>query len=287
MKLSIIIVHFNTPGLLEQCLNSLIEKRLPGDWEVIVVDNASTIFKQYANVQIIKNKENLGFSKANNIGIQKSSGQYVLLLNPDTVVSQRAIRRVIDYTDQHTDGGVATCRVELSGGELDDACHRGFPTPWNAFCHFSGIASLFPHSTIFNGYHLGYQNMHKIHEIDACAGAFMLIRRSAGEEVNWLDEEYFWYGEDIDICYRLKQKAWKVLYIPDVKIVHYKGMASGIKKQTAGISKADEFTKAGAQKARFDAMRIFYRKHYLHQYPRGITFIVDKGIALLGWIHKV
>jgi len=289
MKLSIIIVHFNTPELLEKCLDSLVEKKLPEEWEIIVVDNGSNsklqipIFKQIQiiNIQIITTNQNLGFSKANNIGIAKSTGEYVLLLNPDTIVSQHAIRRVIDYMDVDVRVGIATCKVQLPNGTIDDACHRGFPTPWNALCHFSGIGSLFPHSILFNGYHMGYRNMDRIHELDACVGAFMMIRRSAGEKLKWLDEDYFWYGEDIDFCYRMKKQGMAVVYIPAVSITHVKGASSGIQKHSQHQSSATVQTKAIAQKARFDAMRIFYRKHYHQTYSRFTYRMVMKGIEVM------
>ncbi|MBI4137007.1 glycosyltransferase family 2 protein, partial [Candidatus Roizmanbacteria bacterium] len=224
---------------------------------------------------------NEGFAKANNIGIKKSSGEYILLLNPDTIVSPETISHVMNYLDEHTDVAVATCRVELPSGKLDDASHRGFPTPWNAFCHFSGLGTVFPQSVLFNGYHLGYHHMDQIHEIDACAGAFMMIRREAGEQVGWLDEDYFWYGEDVDFCYRIKQSGYKIMYIPVVSIVHYKGVASGIKKHSQTISTADSETTKRAQQARFDVMNIFYEKHYKNKYPQFITFLVTTGISLL------
>src|SRR3989344_266970 len=280
MKLSIIIVHFNTPELLKKCIDSLVEKSLSEEWEIIVVDNGSKILNTNntkSNVQLITANKNLGFAKANNIGIAKSTGEYVLLLNPDTIVSQHAIRRVIDYMDIDVRVGIATCNVQLPNGTIDDACHRGFPTPWNALCHFSGIGSLFPHSILFNGYHMGYRNMDRIHELDACVGAFMMIRRSAGEKLKWLDEDYFWYGEDIDFCYRMKKQGMAVVYIPAVSITHVKGASSGIQKHSQHQSSATVQTKAIAQKARFDAMRIFCRKHYHQTYSRFTYRMVMKG----------
>lgn len=287
MKLSIIIVHFNTPELLEACLSSIIEKKLPEDWEIVVVDNGSDkpfrLSRPHPHVHVRKNTRNEGFSKANNEGIRISTGEYVLLLNPDTVVSQHAVRFVLNYMEAHRHVGIATCRVNLSTGVLDDACHRGFPTLWNALCHFSGISSLAPHSTLLNGYHRGYQDMDRVHDIDACVGAFMMMRRSSGEEIGWLDEDYFWYGEDIDICYRMKKSGRSVVYIPDVSITHLKGASSGIKKHSEKQSTASASTKKQAQKARFDAMRIFYRKHYRAVYSPVTYWLVMKGIDFLEW----
>ena len=176
--------------------------------------------------------------------------------------------------------GVATARLELTSGELDDAAHRGFPTPWRSLTHFSGLGKLFPHSVWLNGYHLGYQNLDIPHEIDACVGAFMCIRRTVGENLNWLDENYFWYGEDLDFCYRVKQAGYKVVFIPTVAVTHHKGVASGIKKHSRELSRADRETKLRATRARFEVMRIFYRKFYAQTYPAWVRFVVLFGVWL-------
>lgn len=289
MKLSIVIVHYNTPQFLSACLESLTGDRgIPHDWEIVVVDNASSDhaaadlleLRDTYSFTLIRNDKNEGFSRANNAAIKRSTGEYVLLLNPDTEASKDALTRVMSYMDEHEKVGIATPRVELPGGAIDDACHRGFPTPWNSLCHFSGLAWMFPTSTFFNGYHLGYQDMEKIHEIDAGVGACMMIRRTVGDRLGWLDEDYFWYGEDIDICYRAKQAGYLVVYIPDVAILHHKGVSSGIKKESQGISSATHKTRMIAQKARFNAMRMFYKKHYEKKYPPFMFALVMKGIDL-------
>ncbi|MBI4130842.1 glycosyltransferase family 2 protein [Candidatus Roizmanbacteria bacterium] len=286
-NLSIIIVNYNTEEFLKRCLLSL--GKIPESWEVIVVDNASrdaikykvSTIKYKTPIIFIENKENLGFAKANNQGIQKAKGQYILLLNPDTEVTNGTIQTILEFMEKEKKAGVATCLVKLPDGKIDDACHRGFPTPWRAFCHFSGLSSLFPNSLLFNGYHLGYQNMEQTHEVDACMGAFMMIRRSAGDEINWLDEDYFWYGEDIDFCYRIKQTGWSVWFIPSISILHHKGISSGIKEHSKYLSTADEATTKKAQEARFDVMKIFYEKHYKDKYPVLVSYIVNTGITLL------
>lgn len=164
--------------------------------------------------------------------------------------------------EKNLNAAVSTCFVQLKNGEIDDACHRGFPTPWNAFCHFSGLSRLFINSTLFNGYHLGYRDLDNIHEIDSCTGAFMLIKRQVGDKINWFDENYFWYGEDLDFCFRVKKEGFKVYFVPEVKIIHFKGISSGIKKHSQNLSNASFKTKYQSQKARFAVMRIFYAKHY-------------------------
>lgn len=294
IDLSIIIVSYNTKEFLQDLLNFLdvaIEKsrRL---FEVIVVDNASSdhsflmVQKEFPHVKLIKNKENLGFSKANNIGIKKAKGEYILFLNPDTIVNREALETMISFMDSHQNTGVATCKVVLSDGKIDDASHRGFPTPWNAFVYFSGISKLFPKTKLFGGYNQGWANFDSIHEIDACAGAFMIVRREAGEQIGWWDEDYFFYGEDLDFCYRLKKKGWKIFYVPTVSIFHHKGVSGGIKEISKNITTASKETKIRATNARFDAMKIFYNKHYKKKYPNFLTNLVMCAINFRQFITR-
>lgn len=297
MQLSIIIVSFNIRDLLYACLGSLMtnyaDKFQKNIFEIIIVDNASSdlntdlLQKDFPQVRILTNSKNVGFAKANNIGIKHAQGGTILLLNPDTVVPVGTLTTMVDYMNKNPQAAIATCKVLLASGELDDACHRGFPTPQRALFHFSGLAKIFPHSTFFNGYHLGYQMMDKIHEIDACAGAFLMIKKSVGERVDWLDEDYFWYGDDLDLCYRVKQAGFKVMYVPDVSIVHYKGASSGIKKHSQHVSVADAETKLLATKARFEVMRTFYKKHYINSYPRLLTSLVFFGITIREKIAEI
>jgi len=285
ISLSIIIVNYNTGDFLYKCLESIKKSSFPQDkLEIIVVDNASSdhsanfLKKKRPDVVFIQNRRNVGFAKANNQAIKKAAGDYVLLLNPDTLLQKETLTVMFGLMERNLKIGVATSKVLLIDKTLDDACHRGFPTPWNAFCHFSGLSKLFPKSLLFDGYHLGYRDLDKIHEIDSCVGAFMFIRKRAGEDVNWLDEDYFWYGEDLDFCYRIKEKGWQVVFNPETEITHFKGISSGIKKHSRGISSASRKTRLLASRARFEVMRIFYRKHYLQKYPRFQTFLVLKGI---------
>ena len=287
MDLSIIIVSYNTKDILVQCLRSIYENAAGISFEVIVVDNASTDRTQeelakhkFTNFILIKNKENLGFSKANNIGVRKSAGKFILFLNPDTKLHDETLQKMLTFIKENLHCGAATCKVLLPNGQIDDSCHRGFPTPWNALTHFSGISKLFPKSKIFNGYNLGNLDLTQIHEIDALAGSFMLVRREAGEQVKWWDEDYFFYGEDLDFCYMLKQKDWSIFYNPHATITHLKGVSGGIKKISKEITTANGETKKRATKARFDAMRIFYKKHYEQRYPWFITKLVYIGVSV-------
>jgi len=287
MDVSIIIVSYNTRGVLLDCLKSIYQNAGEVSFEVIVVDNASKdgtedeITKlKYPNFTYIQNKQNLGFSKANNVGIKKSKGSYVLFLNPDTKLHKDTLSEMIKFMDQAKDCGAATCKVLLPNGKIDDASHRGFPTPWNSFTHFSGLSKIFPKSKILNGYNLGNLDLSKTHEIDVLAGAFMMVGRQVGEKVGWWDEDYFFYGEDIDFCYMLKQNGYKIYYMPTCSILHLKGVSGGLKKVSKHITTADKETKKRASKARFSAMRIFYKKHYEQKYPWVLTRLVYLGIFL-------
>lgn len=299
IDLSIIIVSYNTKEFLRELLNSIYNATEKSRvlCEVIVVDNASTdgstsVISNFqflasirrsgpiSNFKMIKNKENLGFSKANNIGLKHAKGRYILFLNPDTIVNKEALEIMVTFMDLHKDVGAATCRVVLSNGKIDDASHRGFPTPWNAFSHFFGFSRIFSRSRIFAGYSLGWEDLSKTHEIDACAGAFMIVRRVSGDQIGWWDEDYFFYGEDLDFCYRLKQNGWKIYYVPTASTLHYKGVSGGIKSLSQDITTASRETKIRATKARFEAMNIFYKKHYMKKYPKIVTWAVMQGINL-------
>ena len=290
MDLSIIIVSYKTRDVLKNCLLSIkdnVSKKIT--YEIIVSDNGSNdkttqmisdLRFKTSDLTLIENRENLGFSKANNVGVKESKGRYILFLNPDTVIQKDTLEKMVEFMDKTKDAGAATCKVLLPSGNIDDSCHRGFPTPWNSFCHFSGLAKVFPKTKIFGGYNLSFLDMTKTHEIDALAGSFMIVKREAGEDIGWWDEDYFFYGEDLDFCYMLKQKGWKVYYVPDVSILHLKGVSGGIKKISKEISTADKETKRTATKWRFDAMRIFYKKHYENKYPWIVTKLVYFGISL-------
>lgn len=287
-NLSIVILNYNTKDLLRDCLRSIEKANTDGFiFEVIVVDNASTddsaemVKKEFPKVKLIVSGQNLGFAKGNNLGIRQAKGRYILFLNPDTVTMPNTFKEMIKFVDSHPQTGAATCKVELPSGKLDEACHRGFPTPWNAFCHFSGLERIFPKSRLFAGYSLGWLSLNKVHEIDSGAGAFLIVRKEAGDQIGWLDEDYFWYGEDLDFCYRIKKNGWKIYYVPKVKIIHYKGASSGIKKSSQKISTATKETKLRSAKMSTEVMRIFYQKHYQDKYPQIINWLVFQGINFL------
>ena len=257
-KLSIIILSYNVKKKLLDCLASIPKHK---DWEIIVVDNAST--DGSAAIANIKNLVNIGFAAGNNVGIKKSVGEYVLLLNPDTIVYPKTIETVLDYMEKHKDVGAATCRVDLPDGSLDYSCHRNFPDPIGSLLHILGLRRLSKYSST--------RIPNTIHEIDALTGAFAMIRREAGVQAGWLDKDYFWNGEDIDFCYKLKEKGWKVIYIPSVKITHFKGLSAKATPESRRLWATDSTT----------AMSTFYRKHLASKYPFFVNWLVYLGICLL------
>lgn len=296
IDLSIIIVNLNTKKLVVEALTS-IEASYPkemaeGKFEVIVSDNGSTdgsmaAFREYKKQSAMKllilldNKRNLGFAKGNNVGVKKAKGRYILFLNPDTVMYPKTLTTLLEFMDSHPQAGAVGCQVNVPTGGIDEASHRGFPTPWNAFTHFSGLERKFPKSRIFAGYIRGWEDMAKIHEVPSIVGACMFVRREAGEQVGWWCEEYFFYGEDLDFCYSLWEEGWKIYYIPTVHILHYGGVTIGIKKYSQLVSPADIEKKKFSQLHRFEAMRIFYKRHYMQKYPKFVTWAVFKGIDYL------
>jgi GT2 family glycosyltransferase len=265
-----------------------------GIFEIILADNQSTdgsleafnTYKKKSRIKtlfIVDNGGNIGFAAGNNKGLPLAKGRYVLFLNPDTIVYERTLSYLIDFLDAHPDAGACSCKVITARGTIDEASHRGFPTPWNAFTHFSGLEKLFPRSRLFAGYTRGWEDMEKVHTIPAIVGAFMMVRREVGEKIGWWDEEYFFYGEDLQFCYNIWKAGYKIYYVPQVSILHYGGVSSGIKKHTAQITTANIETKKRVQNHRFEAMRIFFRKNYSKKYPSFVRWVVHKGIDQL---HK-
>ncbi len=255
MKLSVIIVNYNVQYFLEQALLSVRKAARKVSTEVFVVDNNSVddsvpmVRDKFPEVTLIANDGNPGFAIANNQAIRASKGEYVLLLNPDTVVEEDTFEKCIQFMDEHPDaGGLGIKMIDGSGKFLPES-KRGFPSPFVAFCKTFGLSKIFPKSKTFNHYHLGYLDDDKNHEVEVLAGAFMLLRKSALDKVGLLDEAFFMYGEDIDLSYRLVKGGYKNYYFADSTIIHYKG----------------ESTKKGSLnyvRAFYNAMIIFARKHF-------------------------
>jgi GT2 family glycosyltransferase len=284
LSLTIVILNYNVRPLLVDCLNSLKKAKKRGDdWHIVVVDNKSTddsveyLKKHFPDVKLIANNKNSGFSAGNNIALREVNTPYTLLLNPDTVVYPNTIQTVLSYVHSHPEVGAATCRVELPDGSLDYSCHRRFPDPWNSFLYF--FSGFFRRFSTYSDSSTGT----KAHEIDSLTGAFALIRTKAGKSLQWLDEDYYWNGEDLDFCYRLKESNWKVVYLPQVKITHFKGSSSGL--WSTGKFKINKSNKVRSVNAGVDAMQIFYTKHLESKYPALVNLIVRAGMFTLRYIR--
>ncbi len=232
MKISIIIVSYNVRDLLQQALDSLIDASKDLEFEILVVDNCSKdhtvemILEKYPSVKLIANKINIGFSKANNQAILKASGEYILLINPDTITSKDTIKKSINFMDHHSDAGGLGVRMINAQGKYLPESKRGLPTPWASITKFIGLAKLFPTSKVFSRYYMGWIDEGQTSEIEILAGAFMLLRHNALKKIGLLDESFFMYGEDIDLSYRLTLAGYKNYYLPSTYIIHFKGQST-------------------------------------------------------------
>lgn len=273
MDISIIIVNYNVEFYLEQCLLSVFKalKNIKG--EVIVVDNNSVdgsiemLKSKFPQVTLIDNKENVGFSTANNQGIKISKGKYVLLLNPDTVVEENTFKLTIDFMDNHEDaGGLGVKMIDGTGTFLPES-KRGLPTPKVAFYKIFGLSRLFPKSKKYGAYHLSYLDKDKTHKVDVLSGAFMLMRKKTLDKIGLLDETFFMYGEDIDLSYRIQLGGYQNYYFSKTQIIHYKG----------------ESTKKGSLNYVFvfyNAMIIFAKKHFSKDNAKLFSLLINIAIYL-------
>lgn len=287
--LTIVILSFNTKELTLRAVRSCLSAF--EDLKVIVVDNNSTdgsalaVQKEFwkeTRVEVVGRDVNDGFAAGNNVALAKVGTPYVMLLNSDAYFSSHADMGVlISYMDEHPDVGVVTPHVLLGVGKTDPASHRGFPTPWNAISYFSGLEKISGILPIFGGYHQTWKNLSEVHEIDACTGAAMLIRTQAMKQVGFLDEQFFMYGEDLDWCYRFKEKGWKIIFHPGV-VVHHDKHTSGIKKtKKAGFTPETSEIQLKSRGAFYEAMRLFYNKHYKGIYPAWVRHTMFAGIEIV------
>jgi GT2 family glycosyltransferase len=291
-ELAVIIVNYNTQELLDNCLTSVFKSAKPkGGLQVVVVDNNSSdgsiamVEKKFPQVILIKNKGNLGFAKANNQGVKACDARYLLFLNSDTVVKQYSLVKPLKYLKNHPNAGAITIRLYLQDGSIDYDNHRGFPDPWTSFCKLFGLSALFPHSTIFNNYHLGYKKINRIHAIPVTAGSFLMMPGKLFDQLGGWDESYFFYGEDIDLCYRIGQAGFKIIYFPKVSTLHLRGASSGLRKESAQIASSSKENRLKVARASTDAWKIFYKKFYANKYPKALTWLVLTGIALKGYFR--
>jgi N-acetylglucosaminyl-diphospho-decaprenol L-rhamnosyltransferase len=282
--LGIVIVSYNTRDDLGRCLDSIAASTGRYSSHVMVVDNDSSdgsaelVRSTYPWVDLVTSGRNGGYAFANNLGLRAlgfaggegatSMPRYALLLNPDTILPPDALDTLVGFMDRNPEIGVTGPRLVRRDGSLDRACRRSFPTPAISFYHVVGLARLFPRSERLGRYNMTYLDDTVETDVDSVVGAFMLLRSTALQEAGLLDERFFMYGEDLDLCYRIKEHGWRVHYYPAVKVLHVKGAAS--RKNT------DQATAAF-----YDAMKIFHDKHYRAQCSALVNWAVDAGVALL------
>lgn len=253
--ISIVIVNYNVKDHLDACLAS-IYKSNNGEYkiEIFVVDNNSIdgstnfIGGKYPEVIIIENDKNLGFSKANNIALKKVKGKYILLLNPDTILEEGTFEKLIKFCEDNKDTGAISSKLIQANGKIDLACKRSFPTLPVALPRIIGLSKIFPKSRIFGKYNLTYLDENETYEVEAICGAFMFIPKYVLDKVGLFDEDYFMYGEDLDLCYRIKKNGYKIFYYPEVKTVHLKGEST----RKSGLTYVNNF---------YGAMNIFVKKN--------------------------
>ncbi len=270
-KLSVIIVNYNVKYFLEQALRS-VEKAVEAiDAEVWVVDNNSVdgsvamVQDKFPWVKVLANKDNVGFSRANNQAIRASNSEYVLLLNPDTVLQEDSLLKCVSYMDEHASVGALGVRMIDGKGKFLPESKRGLPSPAVALYKMTGLSGLFPKSKVFGRYHLGYLSEHETHEVDVLSGAFMMMRASALDKVGLLDEDYFMYGEDVDLSYRIVLGGYKNVYFAGTTIIHYKGEST--KRKSANYVKVF-----------YNAMVLFAKKHYSSSMAGWFAFFIQMAI---------
>ncbi len=274
MKLSIIIVNYNVQYFLENCLRTTeIAADKLGECEIFVVDNNSVdgsmkmVKELFPSVIRIENKDNVGFSKANNQAIRQSKGEFVLLLNPDTVVEEDTFLSCYNFMKAHPKaGGLGVSMVDGRGIFLPES-KRGLPTPDVAFYKIFGLSALFPKSKRFGKYHLGYLSIDETNEIDVLSGAYMWLRKETLDKIGLLDETFFMYGEDIDLSYRITLGGYKNYYFSEARIIHYKGEST----KKSSINYVFVFYKA---------MIIFARKHFSQKNAKLFSFLINLAIYL-------
>ena len=273
MTLSVIIVNYNVRQFLENALASIYRALEGIEGEVFVVDNASAdgsadmVKSKFPRVCLIESSENVGFARANNIALRRATGEFILLINPDTIVQEDTFSVMLRFFRDVPDAGIAGCKILSPDGSFQLPCRRSFPTPWVAFTKIFGLSSLFPRSRMFGRYNLTYLDEDETYRVEALGGAFMMVRREAYASVGGLDESFFMYGEDLDWCYRIGKAGFGVYYVHATKIVHFKG-------ESTRRSDIDEI------RLFYQAMQLFVRKHFNRS--RTMLLFLNLGIVIRG-----
>ncbi len=277
LQLSIIIVNYNVKYFLEQCLHSLKPALKNMDAEVIVVDNASadgscTFIKQHFPwVKLIELPKNIGFGRANNVGLKQAAGKLILFLNPDTILSENVLTSAITFLEKQAGAAASGLRMIDGSGSFLPESKRSFPTPLNSFFKLSGLASVFPKSKKINRYALGNIPEHSIAEVEVLSGAFFLCSKAILEQAGGFDEDFFMYGEDIDLSYRIQKQGNKVFYLGSTSILHFKGESSKDKNL--------QYVKMF-----YGAMEKFIKKHYRKNGKRGLSDVLKFGVYAAGFL---
>ena len=272
MVLTIIIVNYNVKYFLEQCLLS-VQKAIAGiEAEIIVIDNHSSdgskafFNDRFPLVKFLWNESNVGFAKANNLALEISTGKFVLFLNPDTLIAEDTLTHCISYFVEHTDTGIIGVRMIDGSGTFLKESMRAFPDPITSLYKLSGITSVFPRSKIFSKYYHAHLDNNSIQEVDVIAGAFMMIPRAVLNQCGSFDEDYFMYGEDIDLSYRIQKAGYKNIYLAKTTIIHFKGEST----QKNSLNYVKVF---------YNAMHIFVKKHFSKS-KRITSSIIQRAIFL-------
>lgn len=277
--LSVVILTHNVREVLRRCLESVFASEAPFAFEVIVVDSgddgsAALVRETYPAAVVVEAPENPGYAAANNLGLRRARGAYCLLLNPDTVVPADAFALAVAALEADPGVGVLGAKLVLGNGGLDLACRRSFPTPKNALYHFLRLPRLFPRHPIFGAYNLTYLDPDDEYDVDSVAGAFLLVRRDVLDQVGLLDETYWMYGEDLDLCWRVRRAGWRTRYLPRVRVLHLKGQSS----KARSLRCTYEF---------FRAMYVFYWKHYAPGASAIKNAVVTAGIVTIGALSLI
>jgi GT2 family glycosyltransferase len=274
IDLSIIIINYNVKEFLLNLLDSIRNAVKNISTEIIIVDNASDdgsveiLREKFPNIKLIANKKNVGFGSANNQAMEAAKGRYFLLINPDAIVREDTLLKMLEFFNKTPQVGIAGCKVLNPDGSLQLACRRSFPGPWTSFTKVMGLSKLFPKSRLFARYNLTYLNEDQTYEVDAVSGAFMMMRKEVYEKIGGFDRQFFMYGEDLDLCYRAQKSGYKVFYVHNTEIIHYKG-------ESTKRSSLDE------TKIFYDAMHLFVRKHF------SSSFIVESILQIAILFRKL
>lgn len=275
VDLSVALVSYNTRELMQQALRTVIEASAGLQVEITVVDNASgdgsadMVEAEFPQVKLIRNSDNVGFAVANNAAFRSGHGRYVMLLNTDTIIRPDTLRCLVEFLDNHPETAAAGCKILNPDGTLQLESRRGFPTPTAAFCKLTGLSRLFPRNPRLARYNLTFLDPEEVSEVDALSGSCMMVRWEVIEEVGLLDETYFMYGEDLDWCYRMREAGWKIHYVPQTEIIHFRGESG----------RAQEMR---IQYLKNRAMAIFVQKHMRRRYRFFPLWLLHVGIGLYG-----